>query len=137
MLTARRQELTQLRISTVNRLHEVLCQLIPGGAKKNLRASIARTLLSSVRPRAAVGKARKRLALDYVDELERLDARLKDLKAQIGDVVDERGTSLVTVDGIGKLGAGKILAEVIDVRRFPSRSHFASYTGTAHRCVLR
>ena len=131
MLTSRRHELTHERISTVNRLHEVLCQLIPGGAKRNLTGPKARTLLSTVRPRAAVAKARKQLALDYVTELERLDAKLKDLKKQIGELVDEQHTTLVDVVGIGKLGAGKILAEVIDVRRFPSKAHFASYTGTA------
>lgn len=131
ILTGRRQELTHERISTVNRLHEVLCQLIPGGAKRNLTGAKARSMLSTARPRAAVGKARKQLALDYVSELERLDARLKDLKKQISEVVDEHRTTLVEVAGIGKLGAGKILAEVIDVRRFPSKAHFASYTGTA------
>jgi transposase len=131
MLTGRRQELTSERIATVNRLHEVLCQLIHGGAKRNLTALKARQLLSNVRPRAAVGKARKQLALDYVAELERLDAKLKDLKKQIGELVDERGTTLVDVVGIAKLGAGKVVAEVIDVRRFPSKAHFASYTGTA------
>ena len=131
MLTDRRQELVRERIATVNRLHEVLTQLIPGGASKNLRASTARRLLSSVRPRAAVGKARKQLALDYVGDLERLDARLKDLKAQIAEAVAEQGSSLISIDGIGPLGAGKTLAEVIDVRRFPSKAHFASYTGTA------
>src|SRR3954447_9186372 len=69
MLTSRRQELVHARISTVNRLHDVLCHLIPGGATKNLRATRARQLLSTVRPRAAVGKARKQLALDYLAEL--------------------------------------------------------------------
>ena len=37
----------------------------------------------------------------------------------------------MSIDGIGPLGAGKTLAEVLDVRRFPSKAHFASYTGTA------
>jgi transposase len=131
MLTDRRQELVRIRIATVNRLHDVLAQLIPGGAKKNLRASTARGLLSSVRPRAAVGKARKQLALDYLTDLERLDARLKDLKRQIAEAVAEQRSSLTRIDGVGPLGAGKILAEVLDVRRFPSKAHFASYTGTA------
>ena len=131
MLSARRQELVASRITTVNRLHEVLCQLIPGGAKKNLRASRARQLLSTVRPRAAVGKARKQLALDYLGELERLDAKLKEIGKQISQVIDEHQTSLVQVFGVGKVGAAKILAEVVDVRRFPSKAHFASYTGTA------
>ena len=39
MLTDRRQELVRTRIATVNRLHEVRTQLIPGGARQNLRAS--------------------------------------------------------------------------------------------------
>ena len=131
MLTDRRQELVRARIATVNRLHEVLAALIPGGARKNLRASTARRLLSSVRPRAVVGKARKQLALDYVGDLERLEARLKELKGQIAEAVATHGSSLVNIDGVGPLGAGKTLAEVIDVRRFPSKAHFASYTGTA------
>ncbi len=131
LLTARRQQLVESRITTVNRLHEVLCQLIPGGAKKNLRASTARTLMSSVRPRAAVGKARKQLALDYIVDLERLDSQLKELKKQIAEIVTEQRSTLVEIIGVGPLGAGKVIAEVIDVRRFPSKAHFASYTGTA------
>ena len=66
MLSTRRQEVVAQRIATVNRLHDVLCQLIPGGAKRHLSATKARQLLSAVRPRDAVGKARKRLALDYL-----------------------------------------------------------------------
>jgi transposase len=131
MLSTRRQEVVELRIATVNRLHVVLCQLIPGGATRHLTASKARPLLSSVRPRDAVGKARKQLALDYVGELERLDARLKELKGQIGEVLAEDPTSLVQIDGIATITAARVLAEVGDVRRFPSRHHFASYTGTA------
>ena len=131
MLTTRRQEIVELRIATVNRLHEVLCQLIPGGAKRHLSSSRARSLLSSVRPRDAVGKARKQLALDYTGELERLDARRKDLKKQISDVLVIHPTCLVEVTGLAAVTAAKIVAEVGDVRRFPSRHHFASYTGTA------
>ena len=48
----RRQELVAQRIATVNRLHDVLCQLIPGGAKRHLRATKARP--------AAVGGAAPR-----------------------------------------------------------------------------
>lgn len=131
MLTTRRQEVVELRIATVNRLHEVLCQLITGGAKRHLSVSRARSLLSGVRPRDAVGKARKQLALDYTGELERLDARLKDLKKQIGDVLAEHPTTLLEVTGLAAVTSAKILAEVGDVRRFASKHHFASYTGTA------
>lgn len=131
MLSTRRDEVVAGRIATVNRLHDVLCQLIPGGAKRHLSATKARQLLSSVRPRDAVGKARKRLAMDYLGELERLDARLKELKKSLTEVLDEHPSTLREVTGVGPINAAKILAEVGDVRRFPSRHHFASYTGTA------
>ena len=131
LLSTRRQEVVAQRIATVNRLHDVLCQLIPGGAKRHLSATKARALLSAVRPRDAVGKARKQLALDYLGELERLDARLKELKASLVEVLAEHPTTLREINGVGPINAAKILAETGDVRRFPSRHHFASYTGTA------
>ena len=43
----------------------------------------------------------------------------------------EHPTTLTEINGVGPINAAKILAEVGDVRRFPSRHHFASYTGTA------
>ena len=131
MLVTRREELMELYITTVNRLHELLTHLIPGGVGKKLRIDATRALLSGVRLRDTVGKARKQMVLDYLADLERLTAQMKDLKKQITKVLDERGTSLLEIDGIGHLGAGKLLTEVYDVRRFPSRHHFASYTGTA------
>lgn len=131
MLVTRREELMELYISTVNRLHEVMTHLIPGGVGKRLRVEATRTLLSGVRPRDTVGKARKQMAVAYLEDLERLTVQTKDLKKQISKVLDERDTSLLTIDGISHIGAGKILTEVYDVRRLPSRHHFASYTGTA------
>jgi transposase len=131
LLTDRRQELVEQRIASVNRLHDVLQQLIPGGAKPGLTAANARTMLASVRPRDQVGKARKLIAVEYIAELTSLDARLKDLKNRIAAVLAENPTSLTEVRGVGVLLAAKVIAEVGDVRRFPSRHHFASYTGTA------
>ena len=137
LLSTRRQEVVAQRIATVNRLHDVLCQLIPGGAKRHLSATKARQLLSAVRPRDAVGKARKQLALDYLGELERLDARLKELKKHLTEVLAEHPTTLRDINGVGPINAAKILAETGDVRRFPTRHHFATYTGIAPIEVLR
>jgi transposase len=131
MLSTRRQEVVEARIATVNRLHVVLCQLIPGGAPRNLSATRARPLLASVRPRDAVGKARKQLALDYAGELARLDTRLKELRKDITQVLTKHPSTLLEINGVGPINAAKILAETGDVRRFASRHHFASYTGTA------
>ncbi len=131
MLVERREELVQIRVATVNRLHDTLCHLIPGGAGQHLTSTGARAKLSLVRPRDAVGKARKQLALDYIGDFERLDSQIKALRKQLVQIVEERGSTLPDIDGIAALGASKILAETLDVRRFPSRHHYASYTGTA------
>jgi transposase len=45
--------------------------------------------------------------------------------------MDDYGTSLTSIDGIGPVAAATILSIVGDVRRFPSADHFASFTGTA------
>jgi transposase len=131
LLTDRRQELVERRIATVNRLHDLLQQLIPGGAKPRLTATMGKTLLASIRPRDEVGRARKLVGLEYVAELVAIDARLKEMKKRITTVLAEHPTSLVEIRGVADLLAAKVLAEVGDVRRFPSRHHFASYTGTA------
>ena len=131
LLCDRRTELVEQRIATVNRLHRLLVELTPGGAAARLTSSKAKELLSSVRPRDAVGKARKQLALEHLADLVALDARIKEMKKRIAEVLDEHGTSLPEIYGVGPVVAGTILGEVGDVRRFPSRHHFASYTGTA------
>ena len=41
------------------------------------------------------------------------------------------GTSLTSIYGISVLVAARILAEVVDVRRYPSRHAFAAANGTA------
>ena len=41
------------------------------------------------------------------------------------------GTTLTCLEGIGPSGAARLLVEVADVRRFPTKAHFASWNGTA------
>jgi transposase len=45
--------------------------------------------------------------------------------------VAARGSQLMDLPGIGPAGAARILADVGDVARFPTKAHFASWTGTA------
>ena len=46
-------------------------------------------------------------------------------------MVEASGTNLTAIVGISDLVAGRILGEVGDIRRFASKIHFASATGTA------
>jgi transposase len=131
LLTDRRDELSARRVQTVNRLHRLLTELIPGGAGKDLTATRAKRLLAGVKPRSLVGKTTRRMAAEEVVDLVATDAGLKALTKELKAAVQARGSHLMDLHGIGPAGAARILADVGDVARFPDRNHFASWTGTA------
>jgi transposase len=131
LLVDRRDELSARRVQTVNRLHRLLTELIPGGAGKDLTATKAKRLLATVKPRSLVGKTTRRMAVEELADLVATDAKLKTLTKELGVAVRSRGSHLMDLPGIGPAGAARILADVGDVARFPDRNHFASWTGTA------
>ena len=53
------------------------------------------------------------------------------MKSELKAAVLASGSRLMDLHGIGPAGAARMLADVGDVARFPSRSRFASWTGTA------
>ena len=53
------------------------------------------------------------------------------MNARIEAEVEASGTTLTEIFGVGPILAAKIIGTVGDVARFPSRGHFASYSGTA------
>jgi transposase len=132
LLADRRDELAKLRVQTVNRLHRLLTELIPGGAnKRDLSVLQAKRLVAKVKPRSLLGKTIRRMAVEEIADLVAVDAKLKALKKELRAVVLARGSHLMDLFGIGPAGAGRILSDVGDVARFPDRNHFASWTGTA------
>jgi transposase len=62
MLADRHDELGRARTQVTGRLHRLLLELLPGGARKFLSARQARALIATVRPRDLAGKTRRRLA---------------------------------------------------------------------------
>lgn len=75
LLADRRDELGAARTIAVNRLHRLLVELIPGGAKQHLSADQAKRLLATVRPRDVVGQTRRQLASELVEEVGRVDKK--------------------------------------------------------------
>jgi hypothetical protein len=59
----------------LSRLHHLLLELIPGGAKQFLSAPQARALLNTVRPRDVVGRTRRQLASELITEVAVIDKR--------------------------------------------------------------
>jgi len=131
LLTDRRDELAHRRVQTVNRLHRLLTELIPGGAKRDLSALQAKRLLATAKPRTLVGKTTRRMAAEELADLVAVDAKLKAIKKELKTAVTQRGSHLMDLFGVGAAGAARILCDVADVARFPDRNHFASWTGTA------
>jgi transposase len=77
LLADRRDEPGVARAQAVNRLHRLLLELFPGGAKKFLSAAQAKELLATIRPRGIAGKTRRRLAAELITELTQAGKRIK------------------------------------------------------------
>ena len=131
ILVDRRRSLGEDHTRMVSQLHQLLLELIPGGAKKDLSARQAKALLAKVRPRDAAGKTRRRVAAELIADLERIYARKKAADKELTELLDETGTGLLELNGIGPSGAARLLVEVGDITRFPNKAHFASWNGTA------
>ena len=131
LLVDRRRSLGEEHTRKTSQLHQLLLELIPGGAKRDLSAAQAKALLAKVRPRDVVGKTRRRVAAELVADLERIYARKKAANKELTELVKATGTSLLDLHGIGPTGAARLLVEVGDITRFPNKAHFASWNGTA------
>ena len=131
ILADRRRSLGEDHTRMISQLHQLLLELIPGGAKKSLSAAQAKALLGEVRPRDAAGKARHRVAAELVSDLERIYQRKKAADKELRELLKATGTTLTSLHGIGPSAAARLLTEAGDVARFPSKAHFASWNGTA------
>jgi transposase len=131
LLTKRRQDLVAARTHTINRLHRLLTDLVPSGARRNLTAKRAATLLEAVTPAGAPAVTRWQLAADLITDVRQLEQRIAAIEARIKVAVAQSNTSLVELFGVRPVLAARFLGEVGDIGRFPSKHHFAAHTGTA------
>jgi transposase len=131
LLVDRRDILGRARTDVINRIHKLLLELLPGGAKKHLSAIQARALLATVRPRDIVGRTRRQLAGELITELTAIDKKIKTANRQLTELVHATGSNLLQLYGIGPSGAARLIGDIGDIARFASRGHFASWNGTA------
>jgi transposase len=127
----RHRDLARVRNQAACRLHAVLCDLVPGGIRKEISAGQAARVLEQVRPSDAVVKARCELAAEFLDDIRRLDAPLRDTSKKLTAAVRASGTSLTGIFGVGPVIAATVIGDVRQVFRFPDRDHFAACNGTA------
>jgi transposase len=134
LLSERREDLVAERTRALNRLHALLRDLLPGGVAGKLSAERAARILRSIRPKGpkdASARLRRRLASEVLRDVRTLDRKIADLGGRIEAEVEASGTTLTQIFGVGPILAATIIGAVGNVGRFPSKGHFASYSGTA------
>jgi transposase len=127
----RYRDLGRARTQVACRLHQVLCELIPGGAPGKITAAQAERILASITPAEAVQAARWELAAELTEDLRGIDARIRQARDKLAAAVAAAGTSLTGLFGVGPVIAAAVIGDVRHVSRFPDRDHFAAYHGTA------
>jgi transposase len=85
-----------------------------------------------VRPSGAAAITRHQLASDLITDIRDLDQRIAAVEERITTAVAQSKTGLVELFGVGPVLAAKLLGEVGDIRRFPTKHHFATHTGPPH-----
>jgi transposase len=131
LLSERREDLVAERTRALNRLHGLLRDLVPGGVARTLSADRAARILRGIRPRGASARLRRRLASEVLRDIRTLDRKIADLSERIEAEVEASCTTLTEIFGVGPILAARIIGTVGCVVRFPSKAHFASYSGTA------
>jgi transposase len=132
LLVDRRDELGRARTETVSRIHHLLLELIPGGAKKFLTRGQASYLLRTAPPPVGiVAQTRHDLARELIDELTVVDAKIRAADKQLRQLVAAAGSSLTELNGIGPSGAARLIGDIATIGRFRTAAHFASWNGTA------
>jgi transposase len=132
LLSERREDLVAERTRALNRLHGLLRDLVPGGVARKLSAERASRILRGIRAQGgASARLRRRLASEVLRDIRTLDRKIADLNERIEAEVEASGTTLTEIFGIGPILAARIIGTVGNVARFPTKSRFASYAGTA------
>ena len=131
VLAKRHSDLGRERTRVANRLHALICELVPAGITKEIRASAAAELLEGVRPSNAADVARRAMAFDVCEDLRRLDELIAASKRRVTEVVAASKTTVVEIFGVGPIVAATVVGYTGDPRRFPSADRFAAYNGTA------
>jgi transposase len=103
----------------------------PVGPSNSCSATQARALISTIKPRDLVSKTRRRLAIELIGEPAGIDKKIKAVDKDLTELVRARGCTLMELTGIGPSGAARLLADVVDIRRFRDRNRFTSWNDTA------
>jgi transposase len=131
LLDERRVNLSHSRTRTVNQFHALLRELMAGGAPTSLTPARATAALRGFRPGTGPDRIRVQLAKKLIADVRRFDTQLAANAAMVAALLDEHGTRLREIDGIGPVLAARLLGRTGPPSRFTSAAAYANYTGTA------
>src|SRR5688572_30257199 len=100
LLVDRRDELGRARTETVSRIHRLLLELIPGGAKKFLTRGQASYLLRTApAPVGIVAQTRHDLARELIDELTVIDGKIRAADKHLRQLIAASRSDLCDLNG--------------------------------------
>ncbi len=130
-LTDHRDHLVAYRTSLINRLRELLHRIDP---EYVVAPAVLTRSCHQQRVRQWLGEhggLAAELGTELLDDIITLTGRITDYGARIRDRVAPIAPSLLQIDGVSFLTAGKIVGEVANIGRFATDDKFARYNGTA------
>jgi transposase len=125
------RDLSHERNRVACRLHAVLCELVAGGVPDEIYAEKAALLLAKADADTVAAAARVELATELIDDLRRLDAKIKTSRKRLDAAVVASGTTTTDVFGVGPVVAATVVGITGDIGRFANRDRFAAFNGTA------
>ena len=126
-----RAQLVAERTALASRTHAELHGLRPGYQSRVPRLTAPTFITAAKDLLAGDTGVRARLTRRRLARLAHLTAEIQEVTSLITAAVEEMGTGLTGLYGIGPVGAATILGEVADIRRYRSRHAFAAANGTA------
>jgi transposase len=132
LLVEHHTRLVRERTAGANRVHADLLALCPGYQVRVAGLDTVRGRRTAAALLEALDDSIHRtLALSRLARIVELTDEIRSLERLIASTLDESGTTLRELSGIGVLIAARLLAEVRDVRRFATADAFARVNGTA------
>jgi transposase len=131
LLSDYRQQLLAERTRLVNRVHADLVVLAPGYTNKIPALTRPQHLTTARRLLHGHTGVRVEITRRRLSRIRAIDDEAKGLLERLADGVEDTGSTLTQLPGLGVVSAARILGETGDVRRFRDHNAYASANGTA------
>lgn len=126
-----REQLIVERTASANRVHTDLTWLRPGYQHQLPRLTSPTHLRHALTLIAGDTSVRASVTRARLTRMLAITTELAGLRTQITELVEKSSSSVTGLYGAGVFVTARILAEVVDIRRYPSRHHFAAANGSA------